>query len=66
MKKGTEVTPDEEFRLRNEDLFEAGGPQFGSKGSGTSSLSTNISLTQEPVGGVGFEDYRDQEFREAS
>jgi hypothetical protein len=32
MKRGNEITPDEEFRLREEDLFISGGPQFGSKG----------------------------------
>jgi hypothetical protein len=35
MKRGNEITPDEEYRLRGEDLFESGGPQFGSKGSGS-------------------------------
>jgi hypothetical protein len=42
MKRGNEITPDEEYRLRGEDLYESGGPGFGVKGgsNGSSIAST--------------------------
>jgi len=40
MKKGVEVVPEENYRLRNEDTYEATGANFGVKGSGASGSST--------------------------
>ena len=46
MKRGNEITPDEEYRLRGEDLYESGGPGFGVKGSASSSMASTASSSQ--------------------
>lgn len=49
MKKGAEILPEENYRLRNEDLDLGGSgqktQQFGSKGGSNSSNSTKPSVT---------------------
>jgi hypothetical protein len=40
MKKGIEITPEENYRLRNEDTYESGNASFGTKGSGATTTST--------------------------
>jgi hypothetical protein len=44
MKKGVEITPEENYRLRNEDIYEGGSSSFGTKGAGAgSTISTSSS-----------------------
>lgn len=44
MKRGVEIVPEENYRLRNEDFYEPDQAKFGSKGSGSiGSNSTNSS-----------------------
>jgi hypothetical protein len=40
MKKGLEILPDDNYRLRDEDRFDSSDISFGSKGSGASTASS--------------------------
>lgn len=66
MKKGQEIIPEEQYRLKNEDLFTAvagGNPQdFGMKGgsgSGKSSTSTKISDDDLPDSKLNGKSFRE-------
>lgn len=41
MKRGVEIIPEENYRLRNEDIYEEGGSNFGVKGAGASQQPTS-------------------------
>ena len=43
MKKGVEIIPEENYRLRNEDNFQAAAKDFGSKTGSMASVSTDHS-----------------------
>jgi hypothetical protein len=45
MKKGHEILPDENYRLRNEDIYQPESLQFGSKGPGTGDSSGSSQLS---------------------
>jgi len=71
MKKGVEIVPEENYRLRNEDMFSADQLKFGSKQASKSnsvvSESTTTSTTVESYMKDLPDGYSEQHgFREAS
>jgi hypothetical protein len=71
MKKGVEIIPEENYRLRNEDLYntDSSSKQFGSKTSTASTASSSTQSNDTPQSFNNFypEDYSEAHgFREAS
>jgi hypothetical protein len=70
MKKGCEIIPEENYRLRNEDLYSPVQRDFGSKSGSIVSTSTSASTTDNSIESYNNqfpEGYSEQHgFREAS
>lgn len=49
MKKGVEIVPEENYRLRNEDTYAPSQKDFGSKSTASNSLSSSMSDPQNAV-----------------
>jgi hypothetical protein len=49
MKKGVEIVPEENYRLRNEDMFTVDQLKFGSKATSKSSSVVSESTTDSTV-----------------
>jgi hypothetical protein len=47
MKKGVEIIPEENYRLRNEDIYQPQQKDFGSKASGSGSIASNTTMETE-------------------
>jgi hypothetical protein len=71
MRKGIEIIPEENYRLRNEDTYTQSAIQFGSKGgsntTSTGSIADSSISTTASSFSSGFPDeYREGGFREVS
>ena len=65
MKKGVEIVPEDQYRLKSEDMFDQEGSKFGVKG-GTQASTQPSSSVGSTKSSSGFSDHSETEFREAS